>query len=237
MLPEWMSGADDYTPEKGGGTFAVRTIKSLGAVMSSLRVQRGHEKARAVPAWIKIILLLAGITALSIARSPLVLMGAAALLLGYLCLWPARDIASVLRPALAAAALAAVLFLPAVLVDRALMPNSLRVIAKVALSVIMVSIFNHTTQWNHITAGLRRLHVPGIIVFSIDITLRYIVMLGRLICDLLTSYTMRAVGKKRGSYGSVGGVMGVAFLRGSQLSSETYEAMRCRCFTDDYKGL
>jgi hypothetical protein len=31
--------------------------------------------------------------------------------------------------------------------------------------------------------------------------------------------------------------MGVAFLRGAEMSQEMYEAMRCLGFADDYKGL
>ena len=35
----------------------------------------------------------------------------------------------------------------------------------------------------------------------------------------------------------VGGVMGVVFLRGTEMNRQMYEAMVCRGFTDDYEGL
>jgi cobalt/nickel transport system permease protein len=101
----------------------------------------------------------------------------------------------------------------------------------------MVTIFNHTTQWNHITGALRKLHIPGIFLFTLDIALKYIVLLGTLIQDILTSLRLRSVGKNNKKYQSVGGVMGVTFLRGTEMSREMYESMRCRGFTDDYKGL
>ncbi|MBQ7247519.1 MAG: energy-coupling factor transporter transmembrane protein EcfT [Lachnospiraceae bacterium] len=235
-LPEWMNTPDSYVPP-GGSLFAVKTIRSLGRIMSDLRVQRGHEKARAVPALIKIPLLLAVIITVSAVQSRLVLLAFGAVLLGYLCIWPARDILSVVRPSAAAGLLAAVLLLPALIAGSTGPANSALFVAKVVLCVMSVSIFNHTTQWYHITAALRKLHVPGVFVFALDITLRYIVLLGRLICDLLTSLSLRSVGKARGRYGSVGGVMGVTFVRGAELNRETYEAMRCRGFTDDYSGL
>jgi cobalt/nickel transport system permease protein len=68
-------------------------------------------------------------------------------------------------------------------------------------------------------------------------TLKYIVLLGSLIQDILTALRLRSVGKNNKKYQSVGGVMGVTFLRGTEMSREMYEAMRCRGFTDDYKGL
>jgi cobalt/nickel transport system permease protein len=101
----------------------------------------------------------------------------------------------------------------------------------------MVGFFNHTTQWNHITTALRKLHVPGIFIFTLDITLKYIVLLGKLIIDILTALKLRSVGKNNKKYQSIGGVMGVTFIRGTEMSREMYEAMRCRGFTDDYRGL
>jgi cobalt/nickel transport system permease protein len=101
----------------------------------------------------------------------------------------------------------------------------------------MVSIFNHTTQWNHITGALRKLHIPGIFIFTLDMTLKYIVLLGTFTGDILTALRLRSVGKNNKKYQSVGGVMGITFIRGAEMSQEMYEAMRCRGFTDDYKGV
>jgi cobalt/nickel transport system permease protein len=112
--------------------------------------------------------------------------------------------------------------------------NQMTVIVKVFLSLEMVSIVNHTTQWNHITGALKRLHIPGIFIFTLDVALKYIVLQGSFIVDILTSLLLRSVGKNNKKYQSVGGVMGVTFIRGVELSREMYEAMCCRGFTDDY---
>ena len=101
----------------------------------------------------------------------------------------------------------------------------------------LVNIFNHTTQWNHITKALRTLHIPGVFIFILDITLKYLVLLGSLIEGLLTACSLRSVGKNKKKYQSVGGVMGVTFVRSTEMSQQMYEAMQCRGFTDDYKGL
>ena len=53
----------------------------------------------------------------------------------------------------------------------------------------------------------------------------------------MTSVQLRSVGKAEKQYSSVGGVMGVTFLKGMEMNKEMYEAMQCRGFTDDYKGL
>ena len=81
------------------------------------------------------------------------------------------------------------------------------------------------------------LTLPGTVIFIIDITFRYIALLGNLMQELLTAVSLRSVGRNDKKYNSVGGVMGVTFLRGTEMNKEMYEAMQCRGFTDDYEGL
>jgi cobalt/nickel transport system permease protein len=232
-----MKKADCYVPPKDGGTFAVKTIQSIGAGMSRLRVQQGHEKKYALPALFKFPVLVCALLCLSLTQNRLVILAFAAVLQAYLCTWPAKDIFHIIKASAAAAVLSFVLFLPAMAGNPEGISNNLRIVLKVFLSLEMVTIFNHTTQWNHITGALRKLHIPGIFIFTLDMTLKYIVLLGTLIQDILTALRLRSVGKNNKKYQSVGGVMGVTFLRGTEMSREMYEAMRCRGFTDDYKGL
>lgn len=236
MIPAWLREPEAYVPPRDGGTFALRSLRTLGGVLSRLRVQRGREGLR-VPALVKLLVLLGLLLTLSLARSRLLILGIAALVLGYAALLPARALLGVLRPALGAAGLALLLFLPAMLLRPAGLWNQLILVGKVFLSVTMLNLFHHRTQWNHITRALRQLHVPGVFVFVLDLTLKYIVLLGSLTVELLTARGLRAVGRDRKKYASVGGVLGVTFLRSAELSRETWEAMCCRGFTDDYKGL
>jgi cobalt/nickel transport system permease protein len=237
MVPDWMKQTDNFVPQKDGGAFIIRTMQTLGKTMSRLKIQQGHEKTHALPALVKFFLLVGSLLVLSLGQGRLILLIFAAVLQAYLCTWPAGDIPMIWKPSLAAALLALVLFVPAMIADPEAIPNGLRIVGKVFLSVEMVTIFNHTTQWNHITGALRKLHFPGIFIFTLDITLKYIVLLGSLIEDMLTALRLRSVGKNNKKYQSVGGVMGVTFLRGTELSREMYEAMQCRGFTDDYRGL
>lgn len=237
MLPEWMRSNESYVPPKEGGTFAIKTIIAMGRVMAGVKVQAGHEKERHLPAVAKLFLLLGIVVAISACTGRLTLMAIGAVILLYLSTWPAIDLWGIIRPALFAALFVLVLFTPAMIMNPQGAANNVTVAAKVFLCVAAVGIFNHTTQWNHITTALRRLHIPGIFVFTLDITLKYIVLLGALIVDLLTSMQLRAVGRHNKKYSSLGGVLGVTFIRGVEMNGEMYEAMRCRGFTDDYRGL
>ena len=237
MLPEWMKKEEYYIPRSDSSRFVVESIKSIGMAMSQIKLQKGHEKGRTLPPLFKLLLMLAGILFISVSRSKIPVMAYAAFLLLYLCTWPAEDIWSIWKAGLTASFLAFLILLPAMLLNAGLIRNEIFIIIKVFLSIITINIFNHTTQWNHVTRALRQLHIPGIFIFTLDITLKYIVLLGNLITDLLTSLQLRSVGKNNKRYNSVGGVMGVTFVRGAEMNRQMYEAMLCRGFTDDYKGL
>ena len=237
MLPEWMKTETEYIPPAGDSGFAVKTMTSLGKIMSRLKIEDGREGKRSIPAVLKLILLLIFILTVSISQDSLVLMAAGALAAVMLCIRPSDVIWSVVKPALIAALIAAVLFAPAVLINPYSLGNSLRVVLKVLMSVSMLMLFNRTTQWNNITGALRKLKVPGIFVFTLDITLRYIVMMGNFMTELLTALTLRSVGRNNKKYNTTGGILGVTFIRGTEMNQEMYEAMQCRGFTDDYSGL
>lgn len=141
---------------------------------------------------------------------------------------------NIMKAGCGASVLALIILLPAMFIQPSGIRNELLVVIKVFFSISTLSIFNHTTQWNHITGALRKLHIPGIFIFTLDITLKYIVLLGNLITELLTSLQLRSVGKNNKKYSSIGGVMGVTFVRGTEMNRQMYEAMQCRGFTDDY---
>ena len=232
-----MKKTEDYVPPADGGAFYYRTLKSLGGIMSRLRLESGREGRFSLPAGVKLLLMIALIILVSVTQNDLVIMAVGAVALVRLALMQAEDIGAVVKAVLVAVIMAAVIFAPAVIMDPARLWNSIRVVAKILISVTLVGIFNRTTQWNHLTAVLRKAHIPGTVIFIIDITFRYIVLLGNLMQELLTAVSLRSVGRNDKKYNSIGGVMGVTFLRGTEMNKEMYEAMQCRGFTDDYEGL
>ncbi len=237
MIPDWMNEKDTYVPPKKGGAYLYKTMRSMGLIMSRITIQTGSEGKINIPAKWKIIVLLLSIIAVSVTNNKTVLLFFAAATLLIIALKPPEVINKIVKNAFASGIIASIFLLPAFVTNPVGRMNNLLVLIKVMLSISLVSIFNHSTQWNHITRGLRCLHVPTVFVFILDITLKYIYVLGNFINEMLTAHVMRAVGKNKDKYGAIGGIMGVTFIRGNELNKAMYEAMVCRGFTDDYKGL
>ena len=66
MIPDWMKKNERYVPPKGGGAFAVKTMRSLGKAVGKLIFQQGHEKKHALPALVKFFLLVVSILLLAV---------------------------------------------------------------------------------------------------------------------------------------------------------------------------
>jgi cobalt/nickel transport system permease protein len=117
MIPEWMKKTEDYVPPADGGAFYYKTLKSLGSIMSRLRLESGREGRFSLPAGVKLLLMIALIILVSVTQNDLVIMAVGAAALVRLALMPAEDISAVVKAVLVAVIMAAVIFAPAVIMD------------------------------------------------------------------------------------------------------------------------
>lgn len=231
-LPAWLLEETAYTPDTGREGFATRSLASLLGVLRNIRrvPDRGRTRANA-GLWLLLCLTL--ILLASLSRNMLLTYIFLAALLVRLCLLPGRLLPKVVLPALTAGALSALILLPAVFLGH---PTTLlSVTLKVILSAGLLNTLAVTTPWHRLTKGLRFLFVPDMVIFILDMTLIYIVLLGDICTDLLTAVRLRSVGRSREPQKTFGGILGVTFLKSSEMARETLEAMTCRGFDGTYR--
>lgn len=113
--------------------------------------------------------------------------------------------------------------------------NYLFVLIMCAAVTVRLAFFSAGTSWNKLTASMRTFHVPALFIFTLDITLKYISVLGEICVDILRSIILRSVGKNPDKARSFSGVLGITFLKSSEMAEEMYAAMCCRGFTGEYE--
>ncbi len=91
--------------------------------------------------------------------------------------------------------------------------------------------------WHTLTACLRHFHIPALFIQILDITLKYIVLLGEISLQMLYALKLRSVGRMPSSRKAFSGVLGATFLKSREMSQDMYEAMVCRGFTGDYPAI
>jgi cobalt/nickel transport system permease protein len=98
----------------------------------------------------------------------------------------------------------------------------------------MVLILSVSTPWNQITGGLRFFRVPDLMIFTLDITIKYIAILGDCCLAVLEALRLRSVGRNRQKGKSASGVLGVTFLKSRKMADDMHQAMICRGFDGTY---
>ena len=139
-----------------------------------------------------------------------------------------------MRTTLLAAAVSGIFMLPAVIMGS---PGSFgTVVMKVFESVLVLSVLRELVSWKELTAAMGELHLPGPFVLTLDMTVRFLVLLGRFSNQILEAVTLRRVGNTDWKNAGTGGVLGNTFLKAMDLSEQTAEAMTCRCWDGQYAG-
>jgi len=152
--------------------------------------------------------------------------------LGCLCLLRGETIARVLRRVLAAGLFALAILLPAYALGRG--ANLPFVCGKVLLAVLAAAIFSSATSWPSMAAAFSTLRVPDVFVMTLDMTVKYISLLGALLLDMLCALKLRSVGRDERKMSSLAGLAGTLFLKSKDAAWAQYQAMECRCFDGRY---
>ena len=234
-IPKWMNEEEKYIPEKDYEGFITKSLLSVISVLSKFKANGTTElsKSPAPSAPVKLFMALLMIVLASCSRNMFFTYCLLAVLLVHICTLSNDRILRVFAPALGAAFFSAVILIPAVFMGS---PHTMLTVSlKVFLSVGLLSLMAATTPWNKITEGLRFYRVPDLMIFTFDITLKYIVILGDICLAMLNALKLRSVGKNKTKKAALSGIMGITFLRSQSMAEEMCGAMACRGFEGEYR--
>ena len=79
------------------------------------------------------------------------------------------------------------------------------------------------------------LFLPDIFILVLDITIKYIVLLGEFSLNIFYSLKLRSVGKNKNKYTSLSGIAGTMFIKSKEMAEDMYSAMECRGYTGEYR--
>ena len=231
-LPKWLAQSQQYEPKTDRGAFVDKSILSVLKVLSKFHAQPSLKTGKA-QAGIKLGFSLLLIVLLSLSRSAAFMYILLAALACRVCLLDAEQILKVLKSGLGAAIFAAFVLLPAGIFGNW---YSLKTITpKVFICVCTLSLLSNTTRSDELTGALRLFFIPDLFIFVLDITIKYIMLLGEFSLNMLYALKLRSVGTNRDKRASLSGIAGHLFLRSREMAQQMHEAMICRGFTGDYK--
>ena len=214
-LPSWLAAEERYEPAGARHRVMQKNVLHLASLLERVRLGGGaHEGGSmvdralsCVSAPVRLVGMFVCVLCVCLTQSPLYLMLMAAIALVLVAVRPVRGLRATFVPALGATGLAVVLALPALLLGAS------------AAGVLRVGL-----------TFLQRL-------FTFDMALKHIEVLGRTAHDLTESVMLRSVGRAPAGFSrtdSIAGIMGMTFIKAMECSRAMDEAMLCRGFAGAY---
>lgn len=233
-MPEWLLKKDNYVPKRDKDAFIDKSILSILGIVSRFKVNTNYRINKlGANAFVKLISALIILIFISLTKSFTFAVIFSVVLLVIINFLTTKEIIYILKLAIAAGGLTFIIFLPSILLGYG--NNSFLITLKVLLSVTTVGLLACTTQWNELIAALKVFHVPDIFIFVLDITMKYIIILGEFALNMVYALKLRSIGYNKKKNTFLSGIIGTLFIKSKEMSEEMYNAMECRGFSGEYK--
>jgi cobalt/nickel transport system permease protein len=232
-MPEWLSKSENYSPQSDKDTFVNKSILSLLEIISNIKTQDVVKTAKyKVNVNLNLVFTFVFIVLLSISRSFIFVIIVNVYLLLILCTKEADHIIKILKVSLGTGFFTFIIMLPAIFWGNSF--SCIMITTKTFATITAVSLLSDSTKWSAITSAFKRFFVPDIFILVLDITIKYIVMLGDFSLNMLYALKLRSVGRNKNKYTSLSGVAGTMFIKSKEMAEDMYNAMECRGFTGEY---
>lgn len=233
MIPEWLSEKDNYVPKEEKSLYIEKSIFSLIKTTSIIRQNKSEDKLLySINPSVKVIGTILNILFISLSRSFVYLLIMDMYVLINLLLMEKESRKRIFIKSLIFPFITLVALIPSMFYGN--MYNSLLLFQKIITTVVMMNLLAHNTRWSEISKSLKLLFIPDIFIWIMDITIKYIVLLGEYSINLLYALKLRSIGITSNKYDSLTGIIGSLFIKSYKMSEEMFHAMECRGFVGEY---
>lgn len=232
-IPEWITKEENQLPEMGRDAFINKSILSLLSVISKIKAQDTRKQSKyEANVGVKVLFTFGLVIMISVTGSFSFVAAIIVYLLLKLSFMEAKQIIQILKISILMTGFAFVILLPAAIWGYSY--SLVMIPSKVFATITAVNILSKTSKWSNIIKALKSLFMPDIFILVLDITIKYILLLGELALQLLYALKLRSVGVNRSKQTFLAGISATVFLKSKEMAEEMYGAMQCRGFTGDY---
>lgn len=236
-MMDWLFKQDDYVPKEDKDLFIDKSIFSLLGILSSIKRsdRRFSSRIYNINPAVKLISSLLIITLISISKSYKFTLVTYIYLFVMFALLNKEEIKKILSISLIIPIFTLITLVPSIIAGNVY--NSVMIVMRILSAVLITNILSFTTKWSDMVGALKLLYIPDVFILVMEITLRYIYILGEFSLDMLYALKLRSIGKNQDKYTSISEMIGTLFLKSKNLGDELYLAMECRGFQGEYVHL
>ena len=233
MVPEWLSVKDNYIPKEEKNLYVEKSIFSLIKIISIIRQNKNQDKLiYSINPTLKVVSIIVMILCVSISRSFIYLLLIDIYVLINLFLMEKKSRKRILFKSFIFPLVTLIALIPSMFYGN--IYNSLLIFQKLIITILLMNLLSHNTKWSEISKSLKLLFIPDMFIWVMDITIKYIVLLGEHSINLLNALKLRSIGINYNKYNSLTGIMGNLFIKSYKMSEEMFHAMECRGFVGEY---
>lgn len=236
-IKDWMKKKDTYEPENDKQKFIDKSIMDFMKILSKIKRNKVDDVGilGKLNPLIKLIGTILIVILLSLSREKFYISIILLFSLLCLCSLSGELLKKILGVSIIIPIFTFIVLLPSI-IFMGNVNNSLYLILKVFITIVLVNILSYTTKWNDIVKSLKVLFVPDLFILIFSITINYIYILGEIALNMLYALKLRSVGKNKEKGNSILRIIGNLFLKSKIMAEEMYSAMECRGFTGEYKS-
>ncbi len=232
-MPEWLLKNDNYSPFPEKDTFVNKTILALIELITRLRTQSEQvPKKLRINISLKVASTFFLIILISTSKEYSFLLFFFVYSIVQLAFLDGKNILEILKICLIVSIFTLIILIPSAMQGNYY--SITMITTKVFLTILTANIMSRTSNWHDITSALKSFFVADIFILVLDITIKYISLLGEFSLEMLFALKLRSVGKNKSKYASLSGVAGTMFIKSTEMAEEMYIAMECRGFSGDY---
>jgi len=233
MVPQWLLEKDNYIPKKEKNLYIEKSIFSLIKTISIIRQNKNQDKLiYSINPSLKVAGTILMILCVSISRSFIYLLIIDIYVLINLFLIGKKSSKRILFKSFIFPLITLITLIPSMIFEN--IYNSLLILQKIIITILLMNILSHTSRWSEISKSLKLLFIPDIFIWIMDLTIKYIVLLGEYTINLLHALKLRSIGITPDKYNSLTGIIGNLFIKSYKMSEEMSHAMECRGFVGEY---
>lgn len=233
MIPEWLSVKDNYVPKKDKSLYIEKSIFSLIKTISIIRQSKSQARLiYSINPTLKVISTILSIVLISLSTSFIYLLVLDIYILLHLSLMEKKARKRIFMRSFIFPFITLIALIPSMFHGN--INNSLLLFQKIVTTILLMNLLSHNTKWSQISKSLKLLFIPDIFIWIMDITIKYIVLLGEYSINLLYALKLRSIGITTNKYNSLTGIMGSLFIKSYKMSEEMFHAMECRGFIGEY---
>lgn len=231
-IPEWLKADEAYEPKKDSASFIDKSMNSVMKAMSSFKRNNSLSKAKEANTSFRLFAMLVMIILTSISKNFSFSIFMMAFVIVRIAFLNGEKIKSWIKTIIPVLLFSALILIPSIFLGNPKTP--IMVLSKIFVSVSLVLVVNSTSNFNDITRALKLFHIPDVVIFTFDLAIKYIFILGDVCAKMLVALKIRSIGKNNDKKSSASGILGTIFIKAKSYADETSKAMECRGFNGEY---